>query len=63
MPQVFQPHYDKLAHMMALKEEVKHLKTMIREHDTGHIYTTISTLEDRIRSLHKQLYGVQGRNS
>ena len=63
MPQVHEPHYNKLAHMLALKEEVKHLKTMIRPHDTGHIHTTISTLEDRIRSLHKQLYSVEGRNS
>ena len=57
------PYHNKLSHMLALKEEVKHLKTMIRPHDTGHIHTTISTLEDRIQSLHKELYSVQGRNS
>tara|TARA_B100001287_G_C22186117_1_gene301428 strand:- start:117 stop:293 length:177 start_codon:yes stop_codon:yes gene_type:complete len=54
---------EKVSHMLALKEEVKVLKTMIRPHDTGHIYTTISTLEDRIQQLYKELYGVEGRNA
>ena len=52
----------KLQHMIALKEEVKHLRTLIRPEDTGYIYTTISTLEDRIKSLHKEIFGVRSRN-
>ncbi len=53
----------KVSHMLALKEEVKFLKTMIRPHDTGHIHTTISTLEERIKNLYKELYSVEGRNA
>ncbi len=52
----------KLQHMIALKEEVKHLRTLIRPEDTGYIYTTISTLEDRIKSLHKEIFSVRSRN-
>ena len=52
----------KLQHMIALKEEVKHLRTLIRPEDTGYIYTTISTLEDRNKSLHKEIFGVRSRN-
>ena len=54
---------EKLDHLCSLKKEVEHLKTMIRPHDTGHIYTTISTLEERIKSLYKQVYSVEGRNA
>jgi hypothetical protein len=54
---------EKLNHMIALKEEVKHLRTLIRPEDTGYIHTTISTLEDRIKSLHKEVYGSKGRNA
>lgn len=54
---------EKLNHMLALKEEIKVLKTMIRPHDTGHIYTTISTLEDRIQTLYKDVYSVEVRNA
>ena len=53
---------EKLNHMIALKEEVKHLRTLIRPEDTGYIYTTISTLEDRIKSLHKEIFSVRSRN-
>ena len=34
-----------------LKEEVEVLKSRIEPHDTGHLYTTISTLEHRITEL------------
>ena len=54
---------EKLNHMIALKEEVKHLRTLLRPEDTGYIHTTISTLEDRIKSLHKEVYGPKGRNA
>lgn len=54
---------EKVTHMIALKHEVEVLKTMIRPHDTGHIYTTISTLEERIKSLYKEVYSAEGRNA
>ena len=55
MPQVHESYYDKLNHMLALKEEVKHLKTMLRPHDTGHIHTTISTLQNRVEEIRNGL--------
>ena len=36
-----------------LKEELEVLRTRIEPHDTGHLYTTISTLEWRIEELEK----------
>ena len=37
-----------------LKEEVEVFRSRIEEHDTGHLYTTISTLEHRIEELEKE---------
>ena len=34
-----------------LKDEIDLLKSQIEPHDTGHIHTTISTLEHRVREL------------
>lgn len=34
-----------------LKEEVEYYKTLIREHDTGHIHTTIGFIRRRIEEL------------
>ena len=36
-----------------LKDEIDLLKSRIEPHDTGHLYTTISTLEHRIEELEK----------
>ena len=36
-----------------LKDEIDLLKSRIEPHDTGHLYTTISTLEHRIKELEK----------
>ena len=36
-----------------LKDEIDLLKSQIEPHDTGHLYTTISTLEHRIKELEK----------
>ena len=52
---------EKLDHLCSLKKEVEHLKTMIRPHDTGHIHTTISTLQDRIKTLYKEVYSREAR--
>ena len=48
-------HNSKLTHIIALMDEVECLKDEIRPSGTGHIYTTISTLENRIKRLRKQL--------
>ena len=42
-------------HVRALKEEINVLKERIQPHDTGHIHTTISTLEERIQEINKLL--------
>ena len=36
-----------------LKEEAEVFRSRIEPHDTGHLYTTISTLEHRITELEK----------
>ena len=38
-------------HITSLKEEIELLKSRIEPHDTGHLYTTISTLEHRVEEL------------
>ena len=40
-----------LIKIKVLEDEISHFKTQIQEHDTGHIYTTIDTLKDRVREL------------
>ena len=42
-------------HVRALQEEINVLRGRIQPHDTGYIYTTISTLEGRVKELNKQL--------
>ena len=37
-----------------LKAEVQHLKSLLQPTDTGHIHTTIGTLEHRIKELEKR---------
>ena len=34
-----------------LKDEIDLLKSKLEPHDTGHIHTTISTLQHRVREL------------
>ena len=36
-----------------LKDEIEVFKSRIEPHDTGHLYTTIGTLEHRIKELEK----------
>ena len=38
-------------YISVLKAEIEHLKTKLDPHDTGHIDTTISTLQHRVREL------------
>ena len=42
---------NQLQHVKHLQYEVKVLKDMIEEHDTGHIHTAIHVLEHRIKEL------------
>tara|TARA_B100000902_G_C27035923_1_gene776846 strand:- start:410 stop:589 length:180 start_codon:yes stop_codon:yes gene_type:complete len=51
----------KLEHMLALKREIDILKEMLRPHDTGHIHTTISMLESRVKWLHRELFSSEVR--
>ena len=41
-------------YISVLKAEIEHLKTKIEPHDTGHIHTTISTLQHRVKELEKE---------
>ena len=36
-----------------IKEEIAYAKSQLQPHDTGHIYTAISWMEDRIEKLEK----------
>ena len=42
-------------HVRALQEEIGVLKDRIQPHDTGHIHTTISTLEGRVKEINEIL--------
>ena len=41
--------------LIFLMEEIATLKTKIQTEDTGHIYTTISTLESRVEEVKKNI--------
>ena len=40
-----------VTYIAVLKAEIEHLKSKLEPHDTGHIHTTISTLQHRVREL------------
>jgi hypothetical protein len=42
-------------HQNSLQYEIDYLKTQIREHDTGHIRTAISVLEERVAEIQKYI--------
>ena len=42
---------DLLVHKYALVREIEFLKTKLEDHDTGHIRTAISVLEDRVKEI------------
>jgi len=44
-----------LGRIKILEEEVEYLKTLLKPHDTGHLHTTISVLENRIQQLKGEL--------
>ena len=41
-------------YISVLKAEVEHLKSKLEPHDTGHIHTTISTLNHRIKEFEEK---------
>jgi ubiquinone biosynthesis protein UbiJ len=43
--------FDRVAHVQALKDEIEILKSRFEDHDTGHLKTTVSVLEDRVKEL------------
>ena len=45
---------DTAATIEVLREQIEVFRSRIEEHDTGHLYTTISTLEHRIEELEKE---------
>ena len=47
-------HRDTAATIEVLREQIEVFRSRIEEHDTGHLYTTISTLEHRIEELEKE---------
>lgn len=42
---------DKVKHVQALSDEIEVLKSRLEQYDAGHLHTTISVLEARIREL------------
>ena len=38
-----------------LKDEIVLAESRLQPHDTGHIHTTISTLEERVQEINKQI--------
>ena len=42
-------------HERALREEINVLKERLQPSDTGHIHTTISTLEERVQEINQQI--------
>ena len=46
------------AHKKALLCEIEILKSKIQPHDTGHIHTTIHTLQERCKEIDQQIYEV-----
>ena len=42
-------------HERALREEINVLKERLQPTDTGHVHTTINTLEERVKEINKQI--------
>ena len=48
-------NYDCLITLIVLEQEIKVLKSKIMPEDSGHIFTTISVLKDRIEEIEQSL--------
>ena len=44
-----------LNHLVHLKDEINHLKSLLQPHETGHIHTTIGVLEERVEEITMKL--------
>ena len=53
----------KLNHMNFLLEEIRVQRERIRQHDTGHIHTTINTLEQRVNEIQSDMLKEEGKKS
>ena len=47
--------YDTLVTLKVLQQEIGVLKTKIMPEDSGHIYTAIGVIKDRIQELEREL--------
>jgi len=45
----------KLSHMNFLLEEIRVQRERIKDHGTGHIHTTINTLEQRVNEIQSDM--------
>jgi hypothetical protein len=50
---------DRIA-VLVLKDEIKHLESLLQPHDTGHINTAISVLTHRVLELERKLEEFDG---
>ena len=48
-------NYDTLVTLRVLQQEISVLRTKIMPEDSGHIYTAISVIKDRIQELEQEL--------
>jgi hypothetical protein len=48
-------NYDRLVTLKVLQQEISVLKTKAWLEDSGHIYTAISVIKDRIQELEREL--------
>ena len=48
-------NYDALVTLRVLQQEISVLRTKIMPEDSGHIYTAISVIKDRIQELEQEL--------
>jgi len=46
---------DRIDHMNFLLKEIRILEKRIKPTDTGHIHTTISTLEHRVKEIQEEI--------
>ncbi len=52
--------YSELTHTIEVTQElIRVFRSRIQEHDTGHLYTTISTLESYVEELEKKLANLE----
>jgi hypothetical protein len=47
-----------IKHQKSLQYEIDYLKTQLKDHDTGHIRTAISVLEERVAEIQKYIDSV-----